>query len=126
MQTQLCESTTQNEENKVEDDVYNRIMGVDTKSGGSLIGLYGTPPPPPPPLPSHVEALKMVEEKNAEVVEMKERLASVEQTCSQMAAQMSQMLSMMATMQKPSLEGNVPNAVSFSLFIARNSNVYFC
>lgn len=101
-------------------------MGVDTKSGGSLIGLYGTPPPPPPPLPSHVEALKMVEEKNAEVVEMKERLASVEQTCSQMAAQMSQMLSMMATMQKPSLEGNVPNAVSFSLFIARNSNVYFC
>ncbi|KAL4580748.1 hypothetical protein LXL04_016950 [Taraxacum kok-saghyz] len=109
--SQLCESTTRNEEetrininnNKHEDDdddnddddVYNRVMEHDKKSG-----VCGTPS-----LPTRIEAIKMVEKKNSEVVEMKEKLSSMEQTCSQMAAQMSQMVALMATMQK---QENIP------------------
>lgn len=91
LQSQLRESTNQ-------DDL-------------SQFGLNATSSLPGTVIPTRSEALMMVKEKNAEVVEMKERLASVEQTCSQMAAQMSAMVSMMANMQKASPE-NLPSAVS--------------
>ena len=78
-------------------------MEHDKKSGvcGTLLhGICGTPS-----LPTRIEAIKMVEKKNSEVVEMKEKLSSMEQTCSQMAAQMSQIVALMATMQK---QENIP------------------
>ncbi|KAK9077051.1 hypothetical protein SSX86_005386 [Deinandra increscens subsp. villosa] len=99
--SKLLESGTQ-------DDAYHRLIGADRKGGVSLPELKATCATI---IPSHDEALKMVEEKNAEVVEMKERLASVEETCSQMAAQMSAMVSMMANMQKGFLRENTPNHV---------------
>lgn len=117
-QSQLRESATHKEEtlvnkNEPEDDAYNRVMGVDKKSGVSLFGLNATPSHPGTEIPTRAEALRMVTEKNAEVLEMKEKLASMEETCAQMASQMSAMVSMMATMQKASSAENVPNAVSF-------------
>ena len=71
------------------------------------MSIYGTE------ISTRAQAIKMVTRKNSEIVEMKERLKSVEETCSQMASQMSEMVSMMATMQKAFLGGNIPNAVSF-------------
>lgn len=118
--SQLRESTTQKEETLInkdepQDDAYSRVMGQDRKGGVSLYGLNANPSRPGMEIPTRAEALKMVTDKNAEVLEMKEKLASVEQTCSQMAAQMSVMVSMMANMQKASPAENFPNAVDGSL-----------
>lgn len=88
-------------------------MGVDRKGGVSLYGLNATTPSRPgPEVSTRVEALNMVAEKNAEVLQMKDKLASLEQTCSQMSAQMSQMLSMMSTLHKATPPQNIPNTVS--------------
>ncbi|KAJ9552357.1 hypothetical protein OSB04_016402 [Centaurea solstitialis] len=117
--SQLRESATQKEETLVnkdepQDDAYSRIMGQERKGGVSLYGLNANPSRSGIELPTRAEALKMVTEKNAEVLEMKEKLASVEQTCSQMASQMAVMVSMMAAMQKATPAENFPNAVSYS------------
>lgn len=96
-------------ESETPDDAYHQIVGVDRKGAVSASELNATSEAV---IPSHTEALKMVEEKDVEVVEMKERLASVEETCSQMAAQMSAMMSMMANMQKAFVGENISNAVS--------------
>ncbi|KAI7742297.1 hypothetical protein M8C21_018143, partial [Ambrosia artemisiifolia] len=90
------------------EETYHRVMGVDRNGGVSVSELNATRKTI---IPSHGEALKMVEEKNAEVVELKERLASVEETCSQMASQMSAMVSMMANMQKSFMGQNIPDNV---------------
>ncbi|KAI3805156.1 hypothetical protein L1987_27269 [Smallanthus sonchifolius] len=114
--SQLRESETNKEQtvinkNKPQDDAYNRVMGVDRKCSVSLLGLNATPSRSGSEVPTRAEALRMVKEKNAEVVEMKEKLASVEETCSQMAAQMSAMMSMMANMQKASPGASFQNDV---------------
>lgn len=98
--------------NESQDDAYTRVMGVDRKRGVSLLGLNATPSCSGADIPTRDEALRMVKEKNAEVIEMKQKLASVEETCSQMAAQMSTMMSMMANMHKASPGTNFCNDVS--------------
>ncbi|KAI3805155.1 hypothetical protein L1987_27265 [Smallanthus sonchifolius] len=95
-------------ESATPDDAYHRVMGTDRKGGASVSELNATCETI---TPSRAEALKLVEEKDAEVVEMKERLASMEETCSQMAAQMSAMMSMMANMQKGFIGESIPNDV---------------
>ncbi|KAM0036203.1 putative chromatin remodeler Bromodomain family [Helianthus debilis subsp. tardiflorus] len=114
--SQLCETETNKEQstinkNEPQDDAYDRVMGVDRKGSVSLLGLNATPSRFGSDIPTRAEALRMVSEKNAEVVEMKQKLASVEETCSQMAAQMSAMMSMMANMQKASPGTNFNNEV---------------
>ncbi|KAL8116554.1 hypothetical protein AgCh_022903 [Apium graveolens] len=52
------------------------------------------------PMPTRAEALRMVSEANSEVREMKEKMAVMEQTCAQMATQMSTMMVMISSMQK--------------------------
>ncbi|XP_023731226.1 uncharacterized protein LOC111878993 isoform X1 [Lactuca sativa] len=107
---------TDGNKNEVKDDVYERVMGVDRKGGVSLYGLNATTPSRPgPEVSTRVEALNMVAEKNAEVLQMKDKLASLEQTCSQMSAQMSQMLSMMSTLHKATPPQNIPNTVDGTL-----------
>ncbi|KAK9077049.1 hypothetical protein SSX86_005384 [Deinandra increscens subsp. villosa] len=114
--SQLLESETNLEQTTInksepQDDAYNRVMGVDKKSTVPLLGLNATPYCSGSEIPTRAEALRMVNEKNAEVVKMKEKLASVEETCSQMAAQMSAMMSMMANMHKASPGANFNNNV---------------
>ncbi|PWA73117.1 bromodomain, putative transposase, Ptta/En/Spm [Artemisia annua] len=103
---QLRERKAQKEETSINndesDDDYDRILGREKKGGMSI---YGTE------ISTRAQAIKMVTRKNSEIVEMKERLKTVEETCSQMASQMSEMVSMMATMQKAFLGGNIPNAI---------------
>ncbi|GJZ43866.1 bromodomain-containing protein [Tanacetum coccineum] len=118
--SQLRESTTKKEAalintNEPQDEAYNRIMGLERKGGVSLCGLSAMPSRHGTEIPTRAEALRMVTEKDAEVLEMKEKLSSMEQTCAQMAAQMSTMVSMMATMQKASPGVNLPNAVDGNL-----------
>ncbi|KAI3755176.1 hypothetical protein L1987_54971 [Smallanthus sonchifolius] len=118
--SQLRESETNKEQtvinkNEPQDDAYNHVMGVVRKRDVSLFGLNATPSRSGSEVPTRAEALKMVKEKNAEVVEMKEKLASVEETCSQMAAQMSAMMSMMANMQKASPGASFQNDVGGTL-----------
>ncbi|KAI3497512.1 hypothetical protein L1887_40175 [Cichorium endivia] len=104
---------TDGNKNEVKEDVYERVMGGERKGGVSLYGLNATPSRPGPEFSTRVDALKMVAENNAQVLEMKEKLASVEQTCSLMAAQMSQMVSMMATLQKGITHAdNTPNTAA--------------
>lgn len=102
MQSQLYEETSCNKDIG-EDDAYNRVMKPYKNGGLSLYGLGGTPSsrsctagptPTPTPTPTRGEALKLVEEKDAEIVDLKKRLSSVEQTCSQMAAQVAELVSM--------------------------------
>ncbi|KAL7582153.1 hypothetical protein Lser_V15G46198 [Lactuca serriola] len=97
--SQLCEETSCNKD-MPEDDAYNRVMKPYKNGGLSLYGLGGTPSSRscttgPTPIPTRGEALKLVEEKDAEIVDLKKRLSSVEQTCSQMAAQVAELVSMM-------------------------------
>ncbi|KAL8222774.1 hypothetical protein R6Q57_020173 [Mikania cordata] len=118
--SKLLESETNKEQttvnkNEPQDDAYNRVMGVDRKGGVPLLGLNATSSHSGSEIPTRAEALRMVSEKNAEVVEMKEKLASVEETCSQMAAQMSAMMSMMTNMQKASSGVNFHNDVGGTL-----------
>ncbi|XP_071736852.1 uncharacterized protein [Rutidosis leptorrhynchoides] len=115
--SQLRESATKKDstvidKNESQDDAYNRVMGLDRKGSSSLFGLHANPSHIGSELPTRAEALKMVEAKNAEVLEMKEKLAAMEQTCSQMASQMSAMVSMMATFKKDSASQNLPSAVA--------------
>ncbi|XP_052623240.1 bromodomain-containing factor 2 isoform X2 [Lactuca sativa] len=100
--SQLYEETSCNKDIG-EDDAYNRVMKPYKNGGLSLYGLGGTPSsrsctagptPTPTPTPTRGEALKLVEEKDAEIVDLKKRLSSVEQTCSQMAAQVAELVSM--------------------------------
>ena len=56
--------------------------------------------------PSRTEAVRMVSEANAEVCDMKERMVAMEQTCAQMAAQMT---AMMSNMQKFPAEHGSPS-----------------
>ncbi|MFS7919745.1 putative chromatin remodeler Bromodomain family [Helianthus anomalus] len=93
------------------EDAYHRVMGGDRERGNRGVSVSELNATRETIVPSRAEALKMVEEKNVEVVEMKERLASVEETCSQMAAQMSAMVSMMANMQKAFTGENIPNGI---------------
>nr|XP_043637518.1 uncharacterized protein LOC122608477 [Erigeron canadensis] len=99
--SQLRESATQ-------DKAYFRGMGEDREGGVSLSGLNATPKSE---IFTRAEALRMAKEKNEEIDAIKDRLASLEQTCSGMATQMSAMMSMMATMLKGSHGESSPNAV---------------
>ncbi|XP_076960721.1 uncharacterized protein LOC143637163 isoform X2 [Bidens hawaiensis] len=115
--SQLRESETNKEQtpvnkNKPEDEVLNRVIGVNRRGSVGLLGLNATSSRAWSETPTRAQALRMVSEKNAEVVEMKEKLASMEETCSQMAAQMSAMMSMMADMHKDSNKHNESEPIS--------------
>nr|XP_043631054.1 uncharacterized protein LOC122602438 [Erigeron canadensis]XP_043631055.1 uncharacterized protein LOC122602438 [Erigeron canadensis] len=90
--------------------VISQLCESGTQGDVPLPGSNGAPSLRGIAIPTRADALRMFKEKNAEVAEMRERLASVEQTCSQMAAQMSTMVSMMASMQKNFPAGSFPNA----------------
>ncbi|KAI3707830.1 hypothetical protein L2E82_36693 [Cichorium intybus] len=113
--TKLCEETSYNKDIP-EDEAYNRVMKPYKNGGMSLYGLGGTPSRSGHVGPTRIEALKMVEEKNAEILEMKERLSSVEQSCSKMAAQIAELVSMMKGNNNNPRE-NSPNNVDDNLVV---------
>lgn len=76
------------------------IMGRDKRGRLRSQGLSFPPSSVSVPIAKHTEALRMVTVANSEVREMKERMATMEQTCAQMATQMSTMMVMMSSMQK--------------------------
>ncbi|KAL4580745.1 hypothetical protein LXL04_016947 [Taraxacum kok-saghyz] len=85
--SQLCEETSCNKD-VPEDVAYNRVMEPYKNGGMSLYGLGGAR------TTSRVESVKMVEEKNTEVADLKERLSSVEQTCAHLAVQVAELVSL--------------------------------
>ncbi|CAL5398856.1 unnamed protein product [Camellia sinensis] len=99
--SQLRERAAQQKETSqngtVKDDILSQVMGQDRHG---RVRTYGLGPAP--------SAVKMVSKANVEVHDMKEKMASMEQTCAQMASQMSSMMSMMLNMQKkfPSEQGS--------------------
>lgn len=77
---------------KNQEEIFTEIMAQD-KNGPPLSKSKGS-------MPTRAEALRMVSVANAEVHEMKEKMATMEQTCAQMATQMSAMMVMISSMQK--------------------------
>lgn len=114
LQSQLQECTTQQQDTsddsqKNQDDMLSEIMGRDRRGRLRSRGLNFSPlnasgsiPTYAEALmiPTHAEALRMVTVANSEVREMKERMATMEQTCALMVTQMSTMMVMMSSMQK--------------------------
>lgn len=72
------------EPDTIDDEVFVQVMGED-KFKRKHVRTKSLPP----------EAEKIVSEAKAEVLEMKEKMVAVEQTCAQMAAQMAAMMAMM-------------------------------
>ncbi|GFZ09570.1 hypothetical protein Acr_21g0001690 [Actinidia rufa] len=93
----------------VRDDVFFKVMGEDRQGRVRTYGLGPAPSDLMGVTPSRAEAVRIVSEANAEVCDMKERMVAMEQTCAQMAAQMTTMMSMMANMQKLPAEHGSPS-----------------
>lgn len=103
MQTQLQglekqQDTSQSSTNR--DDMFSQVLGKDKHGHVRCYGLGSSPSDIGVQKPSREEALKMVSEANVEIRELKEKMAAMEQTCAQMATQMTDMMSMMSSMRK--------------------------
>lgn len=92
------QDTSQNSTNR--DDMFSRVLGKDKHEHVRCYGLGSSPSDIGVQKPTREEALKMVSEANVEIREMKEKMAAMEQTCAQMATQMTDMMSMMSSMRK--------------------------
>ncbi|KAL2460540.1 Uncharacterized protein Adt_43960 [Abeliophyllum distichum] len=92
------QETSQNSTTR--DDTFSRVLGKDKHGRVRCYGLGSSPSDLGVQKPTREEALKMVSDANVEIREMKEKMAAMEQTCAQMATQMTDMMSMMSSMRK--------------------------
>ncbi|KAL3814528.1 hypothetical protein ACJIZ3_015796 [Penstemon smallii] len=106
LRDQEKDNDTPQESNK-QHDILSEIIGPN-KTGKSRCPQLG-PPPSDLHKSTQSEAIKMVSEAKGEIVDIKEKMSVMEQTCAQMASQMAAMMSMMSSMQKSLPDKNAPN-----------------
>ncbi|KAL2254300.1 UNVERIFIED_CONTAM: hypothetical protein Sindi_0224700 [Sesamum indicum] len=99
-------------------DVLSQIIGSDKRGRTRCIelGIELGPSYPPDlgsPKPACSESTRMVSESdaNAEIRDLKEKMAVMEKTCTQMVSQMAALVSMVSSMHKNTPDRNVPDMV---------------
>ncbi|XP_020551828.1 uncharacterized protein LOC105169094 isoform X3 [Sesamum indicum] len=100
-------------------DVLSQIIGSDKRGRTRCIelGIELGPSYPPDlgsPKPACSESTRMVSESdaNAEIRDLKEKMAVMEKTCTQMVSQMAALVSMVSSMHKNTPDRNVPDMVA--------------
>ncbi|KAK4438358.1 Ankyrin repeat, bromo and BTB domain-containing protein DDB [Sesamum alatum] len=115
LQYQVNGQDTPRDSNK-QADVLSQIIGPDKRGRTRCIELgpsYYTPDLGGP-VPACSESTRMVSESeaNAEIRDLKEKMAVMEQTCTQMVSQMAALVSMVSSMHKNTPDKNIPDTVA--------------